>query len=207
MDGEFRFVALLIVAVNLVIFPLQSFLPMDSLILVSAEVLQRPWIVFTHMFLHGSPTHLLGNMLALGLFGSILERLIGWKKFLIVFFIGGIVSSVGDVLFYSASLGASGALFGVLGAVAVLRPKMGVPAFGTILPMVVAAGFWIIFDLTGFLYPDGIAHAAHLFGIAAGAAMGLFLRRRFQEIKKETKKPLISEEEHREWEEKWIVSA
>jgi len=50
MDGEFRFVALLIVAVNLVIFPLQSFLPMDSLILVSAEVLQRPWIVLLVAF-------------------------------------------------------------------------------------------------------------------------------------------------------------
>lgn len=198
---DFRFVALLLVAVNGTVFLFQGLLPLEGLVLNSSFVLERPWTLLTHMFLHGSPTHLLGNMFALGLFGSILERLVGWKKFLLVFLVGGFVSSIGDVLFYSSTIGASGAVFGILGTVAVLKPKMGVPAFGTILPMAVAAAFWVLFDLTGFIYPDGIAHAAHLFGMAAGVALGLYLREPTQKI---SKQPLISEEEHKAWEKEWM---
>lgn len=201
----FRFVALILVAIALIAYPLQGILPMDELILVSAEVWQKPWMVITHMFLHGSPNHLLGNMIALGFFGTVLERIIGWRLFLVVFLVGGIVSSVGDIIFYSATLGASGALFGVLGAVAVMRPRMRVPAFGTILPMFAAAVLWVFFDLTGFLYPDGIAHAAHLFGMAAGGVLGLQLRVWFPEPKREKTELSISEKQHRKWEEKYMI--
>jgi len=203
MQNEFRFAALILVGIAVIIYSLQPFLPMQELVLKSSEVVQKPWMIFTHIFLHGSPSHLLGNMFALGLFGSILERLIGWKRFLLVFFIGGLVSSLGDVFFYSSTLGASGAVFGVLGALAVLRPKMSVPAFGTILPMFLAAILWILFDLTGFLYPDGIAHAAHLFGMAAGGLLGLWLRNIFPSEKRPAKET-ISYREHRKWENKWM---
>lgn len=203
---EFRFLALLLVLACLVIFPLQPFLPTEQLILVSADVLIRPWTIFTHMFLHGSALHLVGNLFALGLFGSILERLVGWRRFLVIFILGGIISSVGDVLFYSATLGISGALFGVMGAVALLRPSLPVPALGGILPMGVAVVFWAILDLTGLFYPDGIAHAAHLFGLAAGAALGLYLRLRYPQEKKKQESP-ISEEEHEAWEKRWMISS
>jgi hypothetical protein len=205
MDTEFRFAALLIVLACLIIFPLQTFLPVKYLILVSSGVLARPWIVFTHIFLHGSPVHLLSNMFALGLFGSILERVAGWKRFLFVFFGGGIISSAGDVIFYEASLGASGALFSVLGALAALRPKMGVPAFGVPLPMAVAALMWAGLDLTGLFYPDGTAHAAHLFGMGFGLIAGFYLRKQLPEGKEKregTEK--IPDRVHREWEEKWM---
>jgi len=199
---EFKFIALILVAINLVVFPLQPFLPMDQLILVSSDALARPWTVVTHMFLHGSPLHLMGNMFALGLFGSILERLVGWRRFLLVFFLGGFISSLGDIMFYNATLGASGALFGVLGAVAVIKPKMGVPAFGAILPMALAAVFWVLVDLSGMLYPDNVAHAAHLFGMAAGIVMGFIFRPPGKKVRKEK---LISDEDHRKWEEEYLT--
>lgn len=199
-------VSLLIVAAILIVFPLQGLLPMDELILVSSEVVQRPWTLLTHMFLHGSLQHLVGNAFAFGLFGFILERVIGTRNFIWVFLIGGLVSSVGDIMFYSATLGISGALFGLIGALAVLRPRVGVLAFGVPLPMIVAAGLWILIDLSGFPYPDGIAHAAHLFGVGAGIVLGFYFRKYFP-LPKEPKEPSpISEQEHRDWEEEYMLS-
>lgn len=198
---KFRFVALILTAIILIIYPIQSILPMEQLILVSDKVWERPWTLVTHIFLHSTPRHLLGNMFALALFGSILERLIGWRRFLVIFFIAGLASSVADVFFYQATLGASGALFGVLGTLAVLRPRMPVFAFGIPIPMILATVLWILLDLAGLFYPDNVAHASHLLGMLAGFVFGFYLR---EPRVKKNKQPLISDKEHRDWEEKYM---
>lgn len=202
--ADFRFAALILTGVLLVVYPLQAWLPMDDLVLVSSEAAQRPWTLLTSIFLHGSPEHLLGNAFALALFGTILERLVGWRRLLGAFFAAGLVSAAGDLLFYEASLGASGGIFGVIGAVAALRPRMAVPAFGVPLPMAAAAALWVGFDLTGTLYPDGIAHVAHLLGIGVGIAFGLWIRPELPQPKK--KRTTMDEGRFREWEEVWMQS-
>jgi membrane associated rhomboid family serine protease len=63
----------------------------DALALETASVASRPWTMLTYIFLHGSFAHLFYNMFALALFGSILERVIGGKRFLFVFFVSGIL--------------------------------------------------------------------------------------------------------------------
>lgn len=176
----------------------------DNFALVSATVLIAPWTIITSIFLHGSVEHLFYNMFALGLFGSVLEKIIGGKKFLILFFVSGIISSVGSVLFYIASIGASGAIFGVLGSLGILRPKMTVFIGFIPMPMAVAVALWAIGDLIGLFAPTEIAHAAHLFGLAFGLIAGFYLRKQYKEVQSKRKEPEIDNEEFRRWEDGWM---
>ena len=170
--------------------------------LVSAQVFSRPWTIVTHIFLHGDLMHLGSNMFALLLFGSILEKEIGSRRFLLVFFASGIVSSAADVMFYPSTIGASGAIFGILGLLAVLKPKMIVWVLGVPMYMVVAAGVWALLDLTGMFYPSNVAHAAHLFGLGFGIALGLLMRK--PGPRKEKKEEVLSRKELEEWEDRYM---
>ena len=176
----------------------------DEYALVSATVLAKPWTLITSIFLHGSFEHLFYNMFALALFGSILEKIIGGKKFLLLFFVSGIISGIGSVFFYTASIGASGAIFGLLGTLGTLRPKMTVYVSYVPMPMAVAVALWAAGDLFGIFAPDEVAHAAHLFGLAFGLFVGLLLREKHSEKRMRRKPPEISEEEMRDWEAEWM---
>jgi membrane associated rhomboid family serine protease len=177
----------------------------EPFILVSALVAERPWTIISHMFLHADLRHLYFNMFALALFGSILEKYIGSKNLLLVFFATGIASSAADTIFYEATLGASGAVLGLLGCLAVIRPRQVVWALGVPMYIIVAAGIWVMLDLTGMFYPDNVAHAAHLFGMGCGMVIGLVLRGRYGEpAKVEKSSEAISDEELDEWERKYM---
>ena len=93
------------------------------------------WRYVTAIFLHGSITHLAFNLFALFFFGLVLEKTVGTKNFMITFFTTGIIANIISVNFYNSSLGASGAIYGVIGAAAILRPMMMVFSFGAIIPM------------------------------------------------------------------------
>jgi len=133
------------------------------------------------MFLHGDFAHLFFNMFALLMFGISLENRIGSDRFVAVFFLAGIVGSIGYLVTASnpniPALGASGAIYGILGALAVLRPFMMVWMGGIPMPMIVAAFFWVGIEFLGMFVPSGIAHSAHLGGIFAGILYGIYLRR------------------------------
>ena len=82
------------------------------------------WRFFSSIFLHGDVGHLILNVFALALFGSILEKFIGGRRFLLVFIVSGILANLVSVNFYNSSLGASGAIFGIIGALIFVRPLM-----------------------------------------------------------------------------------
>lgn len=204
---KFKWYAIKLTIVCVIIFILQKlFEPLtNDFALISAYVFSRPWILVTHMFLHGGIEHLLFNMMALALFGSILEKIIGSKKFLILYFLSGIVAGFGSAIFYPASIGASGAIFGILGCLTVLRPRMTVYVGYVPMPMFMAAILWAIMDLVGMFAPSGIANAAHLFGLGFGVVIGLFLRKDYGEktfLKRTREK--IPDEEFRSWEDRWM---
>jgi len=136
------------------------------------------WRFVTSIFLHGSMIHLIYNLFALLLFGFILEKLIGSKKFLFVFFASGIVANIIAVNFYSSSLGASGAIYGILGVIVIIRPMMMVWAFGLMMPMFVAGILWVVGDIMGvFGFGDsGVGNIAHLGGIFVGLLYGFWWR-------------------------------
>ena len=125
----------------------------------------------TAIFLHGDITHLLYNLFALLFFGIILEKKIGSNIFLITFLLSGIIANIIAVNFYTSSLGASGAIYGILGALTILAPFIMVWAFGLMMPMFIASILWIIADILralGAFGPTNIGSYAHLSGIAIG---------------------------------------
>ncbi|MBN2202910.1 MAG: rhomboid family intramembrane serine protease [Candidatus Aenigmarchaeota archaeon] len=204
---KYRWFAFQLVALCVIVFFLKysDFILIDEYVLVSADVLAKPWTLVTSIFLHGSFEHLFYNMFALGLFGSLLEKIIGSKKFLLLFFVSGIVSGIGSVFFYDAAIGASGAIFGVLGALGALRPKMTVYVSYIPMPMAVAVILWAAGDLMGLFMPSNVANAAHLFGLAFGLLVGLFLRNKYAEnMSKRRMLPYVSEERFEEWEDDYM---
>ena len=146
------------------------------------SIISRPWTLITHMFLHSQVDifHILFNMMVLYFFGTYLEKLIGKKSFVFMYLISGIVAAIGFLLFEGNAaaglVGASGAVYGVLGAVAVLDPNLKVYVY--FIPMKIKYMI-VIFALISILFMGGgsmIAHAAHLSGIVVGIAFGSYYR-------------------------------
>ncbi len=194
------------------VFILSEFIPdfiFSNFAMISSEAFTKPWMFVTHMFLHNGYLHLIYNLIALLLFGSILEKVIGSKNFLMVFFVSGIVAASATIFFYNAAVGASGAIFGVMGTLAVLRPKMVIWVYMIPMYMVIAVGIWAAIDMFGLLYQipgDNIAHAAHLFGMAYGIIYGLYIRNKYSEPKqKEVKYEIVSDAELDQWERRYMM--
>lgn len=201
-----KWVALWLVGIISVIFLFQSVFPeiTENFLLLSSDIISRPWILVTSIFLHGDITHLLYNMLALATFGSILEKTVGGKKFIFIFLITGIVSSIAAAALYSSVLGASGAVFGVIGTLAILRPKITVWALGVPMPMIIAAFAWGTLDIIGLFSPSGIANLGHLGGLAAGIVIGFIWKSRYPELKKRKSGKIVREEDVDKWEERYM---
>lgn len=158
------------------------------LMLIPQAVGMQPWGVITYMFLHGSFTHLLFNMIGLFFFGPRLEALLGSRDFLRLYFLSGLGGAIFSFLFaFGASVvGASGAVFGILLAFAMFFPRERIYIWG-VLP--VEARFLAIFLAVTSLFSgitgagSGTAHFAHLGGFAGG---WLFLRWRKRKRKPRT---------------------
>ena len=151
----------------------------NLLAFVPATALQHPWTILTSLFLHANPMHLLFNMWALFVFGPLLEKTVGRNKFLAIYFISGIVGNVGFALFYppaTAGIGASGAIYGIIGALAMILPNLVVLVFFLPLPLWMAAIGWALLEFFSSFSPSPIANLVHLTGLFAGALWGLKLR-------------------------------
>jgi len=164
------------------------------------------WRFITAVFLHGNLLHLFFNLFALALFGSILEKLIGGSRFLVVFFVSGILANLISVNFYSVSLGASGAIFGVIGALIVIRPLLFVWAFGAPMPIFLAGIFWVLLDILGtygfFIgHPlDNTGNIAHL----SGMFFGLIFRGRVMRTRLMNQGIVIDEKAMMNWEDRYM---
>ena len=141
----------------------------------------RPWTILTSLFIHGGLWHVMANMLTLFFFGRYLYALIGERRFLTVYFAGGILGNILLLLlvpFFSffVAYGASGAVFAVAGTLAVMRPKTRVFIF----PIPVPLPLWVAV-IGGFLVLTLIPHIAwqaHLGGLMVGLVSGYFFRKR-----------------------------
>ncbi len=154
-----------------------------------------PWTLFTAMFLHGGWMHLLSNMVYLGIFGDNVESTFGHVRFLMFYLACGLLASAAHILTSAGStvpsLGASGAIAGVLAAYLLLFPRNTV--FVVVwfqvrtLPAILVIGMWAAFQfLVGagsLLSPregGGVAYLAHVGGFLAGLAITPLLRARGQ---------------------------
>jgi membrane associated rhomboid family serine protease len=148
----------------------------------TALLQDHPFTIISSMFVHGSFWHILFNMVSLYFLGSFLIRAAGERSFLAVFFLGGLAGNLCFILYAHlvnlplTGLGASGAVFALGGALAVMVPR--VPVFILFIP--IPMPLWvaiIILVFISFLF-SGIAWQAHLGGLFLGLIVGLILKRR-----------------------------
>ena len=140
------------------------------------------------MFMHGSLMHLLGNMLYLWIFGDNLEDVLGHGRYLVFYLVTGILAGLAHVMVTAVfggnplipSLGASGAISGVLGGYIVLHPQRRVRVIWMYqvmqVPAILAIGIWFLFQLVsgaGSLGASGggVAYGAHIGGFVAGLVL------------------------------------
>ena len=207
---RYKFYAFWLSGIIIAVFILQMIIPsFTEAFVLNSNAVPQIWRFLSAVFLHGGLGHLVYNLFALLFFGSIVERVIGSKRFLWVFFITGIFANLVSVNFYSSSLGASGAIFGVIGALVVLRPGMTVWAFGLPMPMIVAGFLWMGGDLIGAVgYLSGnplsnTGNIAHLSGMVLGIIFGSFYR---NPAEKRSRRPtvVIDERSMRDWEDRYM---
>ncbi len=182
----------------------------ESYALYPPAVKEQPYRIITAMFLHAGIEHIAQNLLALLIFGTVLESIVGTRRFLLVYFLAGIAGNIAGIIAYpnAYSLGASGAIMGVVGCLVVLRPFMLV-WFGGPIPLILLVAFWVVMDVAGIFNPySEIGNAAHLAGLFVGIMFGKIWKDRFDKKKlarKQARSELsISEEEFREWEDEWM---
>ena len=159
-------------------FLLQLLIPgyTEHLILIPGLVMERPWTLVTHIFLHSvqRPDHVLINMLVLFFFAPVLERRVGSAKFLLIFFLSGIFGGIGYCIMTPSypALGASGAICGVLGALAMLMPRMRVYFIIFPMEMWMMVILFALYDVFMIGAHDWVAHTAHLSGLLFGLIAG-----------------------------------
>lgn len=186
---------LTLIGINLLVFFVQFLVPslVPSLMrfaFVPVTAFSEPWTFVTSIFMHAGFSHLFFNMFALFIFGLSLESRISQRGFLIIYFIAGIVGNLAylytDPLSTTPAVGASGAIYGVMGILAVLAPGMMVFVGGLYpLPMILVAIFYAYSNFVGLFSPSGIAYQAHLGGLFIGVIVGIYLR--LQNRKQKTK--------------------
>tara|TARA_X000001036_G_scaffold199246_1_gene187475 strand:+ start:158 stop:985 length:828 start_codon:yes stop_codon:yes gene_type:complete len=176
-----------LISVNFAIFILQSISSSEIMFFSNFGLVPKLvwsqlkiWQPFTYMFFHGDIWHVLINMFVLWMFGTELERAWGKKNFLRFYFITGVGSGLGTMLFGLQSLvpivGASGAIYGVLLAYGVLFPNRTVYLYG-IIPIKsiwFVIGIGLIAFFSSFNNFTNISHLTHLFGMVIGY---LYLKR------------------------------
>jgi membrane associated rhomboid family serine protease len=173
--------------------------------------------LLTSVFLHGGWMHILGNMWFLWIFGNNVEDSMGHLRFLIFYLLIGVVAGLGHVASDPSSpiptVGASGAVSGIMGAYMVLYPRAQVAtAFWFIifvrvieLPAFIMLGLWFGFQiLSTVLQPPGVsggvAFWAHIAGFVAGVVLiPLFRSRRLMEAKRKRVKLDVHEIPYRGW--------
>ena len=156
----------------------------------------NPWTILSNLFIHGGFLHILGNMLFLTLLGMPFEDRIGSRRFAIIYFSTGILANVfhgsATLIMYGSGsaeadtvgVGASGAIFGIMGAFAILYPRDEIPMIlGPIflqrVPVYIAAMSYALFEIFAVhLSPgDHIGHIAHVGGFITGVFIGPALAR------------------------------
>lgn len=173
---------------NYMNFPGLSFRPMY----LSIEFIPQIYTLFTSMFVHADIMHILGNMIVFLFIGMAFENRIGGKKFLMIYLATGVCGTLTYSLVNPNSdvplVGASGAIFGILGAFAYAYPMdkvmMPIPVgimFIARVRVITAAIIFALFEtvVVLFVVEDNIAHAAHIGGLASGLIISaIFIKKK-----------------------------
>ena len=146
-----------------------------SMILINANVVNQLeiWRLFTSMFIHADLSHLLSNMFGLLLFGSYVEQVFKKVDYVLIYFISGLIGNVFTLFLFSLttiSYGASGALFGLIGAsfITILYEKDQI--------LLVIAFMYLLYFIISSFAPN-INLWAHLFGLLTGLIISFLIKK------------------------------
>jgi membrane associated rhomboid family serine protease len=201
-SGRFPIVTVILIAANVLVFlyelllsstgQLEQFYYQAALIPANVTAALTPATALTFltsMFMHGGWMHLIGNMLYLWIFGDNIEDILGSLGFVVFYLACGVAADVAHILIEPRSpvptLGASGAIAGVLGAYLIMYPRARVDTLVFLgyfiriisLPALVVLGFWFVLQLFNGLLSlgvptgGGVAFFAHVGGFVAGLAL------------------------------------
>jgi len=154
--------------------------------------------LITSMFLHGGVMHLVGNMWFLWVFGDNIEHHLGKIKYIIFYFLTGIIAALIHIYTIPAeymnipTIGASGAISGILGGYAILFPKNRIRAFIWFyfrpiffyVPAFIYVGIWFLYQLLYLGTPTMIAYMAHIGGFISGIILIKLFKKRRKILKK-----------------------
>ena len=174
------------------ILDLTNILPLKFIALNPSLVLEQGtyWTFLTSMFMHGGIFHLFVNMLSLFFVGGLLEKILGKRRYFSLYLISGLFAGLFFVLaslvfsadYISFAVGASGALFGLVGALLFLTPNLRVYVMFIPIPIKLkyaAPGLLVLLWLISIAGNVPIGNTAHLGGLLAGLGYGIFLRLKF----------------------------
>ena len=161
----------------------------DAIAIKPSNILQGKylWTFLTSMFMHGGFWHLFMNMLSLLFIGGLVEKILGAKRYLSFYLGAGLFAGLFFVLssfifpsdFNAYAVGASGALFGLVGLLVLLTPNL--PVYIMFIPIPIkmkyaGPGILIVLWLISLGANIGIGNTAHLGGLVAGIVYGFYLR-------------------------------
>ena len=149
--------------------------------------LSEPWRMVTTIFTHGGILHILFNMYTLYIFGPVLERMLGRARYIALYLLAGFGGSVAVLLLtdpLQSVVGASGAIFGLMGAYLVILRHLG----GQASQLLVLVGLNLVI---GFLPGMNVAWQAHVGGLVAGALIGLVFTRTRQRSQRRVQNLLV----------------
>ncbi len=179
-----------ILIINILVFIMSSLNGglMDRLFALNpVYFIYKPWQLVTYMFMHGSFAHIFFNMYAVFIFGSVLERVWGTKKFVFYYLVTGVGAALIHIGVqwltqdFALTVGASGAVFGLLLGYAMLYPDT---MMGLIFPPVTMKAKWfvliyaaieLLLGITGA--QASVAHFAHLGGLVFGLVLMLYWKK------------------------------
>ena len=188
-----------IILVNVVCFVLFTILIssnigfLDSIAIKPSNILQGKyvWTFLTSMFMHAGFFHLFVNMLSLFFIGSLIEKILGAKRYLSAYLMMGLFSGLFFVLsslilpdnLGAYAVGASGALFGLIGLLMLLTPDLPVYVMFIPIPIKIkyaAPGILILLWIISAVGDVPIGNTAHLGGLLLGLAYGFYLRKKYK---------------------------
>jgi len=166
------------IIVNILVFLIVNLILGDNVLYILAQdnlsISQgrELWTLITSFFVHANFLHLFNNILGLLIFGSTAEKYYTKWQYIMIYFLSGLIGSVFSFLLstiYSYSLGASGVVYGLMGAVLVLVPKEDRRLYFYSL-------FYIIYSVV-YSFAPGIGTWAHIFGLITGFGIGFIIKK------------------------------
>jgi membrane associated rhomboid family serine protease len=147
---------------------------------------KRIWVFITSVFLHADPEHLILNMIALLMFGRVIEMSLGRKKFLIIFFVSAVIANLTFMVFSliigsfgTVVIGASAAIFGLMGTAMLVKPfEFVFYPYLIPVPLILVALLYTLYNIASLilvavsLQESNISYISHIGGLVAGMIFG-----------------------------------